>query len=219
MIQMSEYKCVIFDLDGTIIDSSKGIRRSIEETIKVLGLQKMSDVQVESCIGPPIQDSFKRIYQVAESEANEMASVFRNFYKEKYLYEAEVYRGMSEFINSLQRNRIVTMIATYKREDYTEKLLKQFGLWELFDYVKGADFAGKLKKLDIINLCIKKSRCHPNEIVMIGDTFHDSEAAYQAGIDFIAVTYGFGFEPMECVNEAVYIAESVSDLKEYFSRG
>lgn len=212
---MNKYKCVIFDLDGTIIDSSEGIRKSIEETIKTLNLQKMSDVQLESCIGPPIQDSFRKIYGVDENEVNKMASVFRNFYKEKYLYEAEIYDGMIELINSLQHNKIMTMIATYKREDYTKKLLKKFGIWGLFDYVKGADFEGKLKKTDIINQCIEKSQCKRSEIVMLGDTFHDSIAACEAGIDFIAVTYGFGFKATESVNEAIFIADSVSELEDY----
>ena len=178
----------------------------------------MSDMQLESCIGPPIQESFRRIYGVDEVRANEMASIFRNLYKEKYLYDAEVYSGMPEVINTLKHNGIMVMIATYKREDYTEKLLKKFGLWNQFDYVKGSDFDGRLKKSDIIKMCIEKSQCNREECIMIGDTFHDGDAAYEIGVDFLAVTYGFGFKAKESVDGAIFIADSVLELKDYFER-
>ncbi len=215
---MNRYKCVIFDLDGTIIDSSSGIRKSIEETIKVLNFSQMDEAELESCIGPPIQDSFRRIYHLNEKDANDAAAVFREYYKEKYLYDAEVYQGMKELLKQLRSHGILTMIATYKREDYTMKLLEKFDLLKLFDYVKGSDFEGKLKKADIINLCMEQSQCSKNEIVMVGDTSHDSGAACEVGLDFIAVTYGFGFQANSNVKGAICTVDSVQELSDYFGK-
>lgn len=212
---MSKYKCIIFDLDGTILDTSAGIRRSIEESIRILKLPEMTNAQLESCIGPPIQNSFKNIYHMEMEEATAAAAVFRNLYKEKYLCDAVVYDGMLEVFKHLKKCGMKIMIATYKREDYTLTLLEKFGLLDIFDYVKGSDFEGKLSKADIIRLCIEQGGCSDEEVVMIGDTTHDSKAAQEMEIDFVAVTYGFGFKPLELIEEAVYIANTAEEIKEF----
>ena len=212
---MSKYKCIIFDLDGTILDTSEGIRKSVEESIVVLKLPAMTDSQLQSCIGPPIQNSFKNIYKMEIEEANEAAAVFRDLYKGKYLYDACLYAGMMQMLDNLKKSGMKIMIATYKREDYTLTLLEKFGLLKVFDYVKGSDFEGKLTKSDIIRMCIEQSECSDEEVIMIGDTIHDSSAAQSLGIDFIAVTYGFGFKQLEEIKEAVYVADSVADIKSY----
>lgn len=214
-INMSKYKCVLFDLDGTIIDSSSGVKKSIVETIELLKLPAMREEELDSCIGPPIQKSFQKIYNMQKSEADEAAAVFRKIYREKNLFDAVIYDDMMKLIDFLKNQNIKIMIATYKREDYTIELLEKFDLYNKFDFVKGADFEGKLTKSDIMNICIEQSGCNKEEVVMIGDTIHDLGAAQELGVDFIAVTYGFGFKDIAENIDAVFVASNVKDICDY----
>ena len=213
---MSKYKCVLFDLDGTIIDSSEGVKKSISESIEILGLPQLTESQLESCIGPPIQRSFKVLYEMDEKQANDSAAVFRNIYKDKYLFDAIIYDGIVDLIKALKREGVKVMIATYKREDYMRILLEKFELLELFDNVKGADFEGKLNKSDIIRMCIAESGCDVRDVVMVGDTIHDQTAAENVGIDFVAVTYGFGFKKPDKLENVTFVADYAKDMEKFF---
>ena len=177
----------------------------------------MREEELESCIGPPIQNSFQRIYNMQKSEADEAAAVFRKIYKEKNLFDAVIYDDMMMLLELLRSQNIKIMIATYKREDYTIELLEKFDLYNKFDFVKGSDFEGKLTKSDIMNICIDECGCSKEEVVMIGDTIHDLGAANELGVDFIAVTYGFGFKDDVEDIKAVYVAKTVNEICDYMS--
>lgn len=218
MKKMNRYKCVIFDLDGTVLDTSEGIRRALYDTIEQQGFPKMSEEQMQSCIGPPVQLSLQRIYGLSEQQANAAAEVFRESYKNKYLFLAKEYEGIFKLLTQLRTKAVKVMIAIYKREDYTVTLLKQLGLYEQFDFVMGSDFEGKRTKAYIINQCIQQYGCKLNEAIMIGDTIHDSTAAEDTGIDFLAVTYGFGFHSKQDTKQtnAIYVASNPDEIASFF---
>lgn len=210
---MKKYNCVIFDLDGTLMDTSIGVLKSVKYTIDKMKFEELSEEELRLFIGPPIQNSFRNKYRLDDNKTNEAALMFRNSYKEKFLYDAEVYPGVIELLSYLRSNNILTMVATYKREDYTLMLLEHFGLNKYFDFIKGSDMEGQLTKTDIVNLCIEKSGQNKDNIVLIGDTKHDELGAKEAKIDFIAVTYGFGFKKGEKVEDAICVCDYVRDLE------
>lgn len=217
---MKNYKCVIFDLDGTLMDTSIGVLKSIKYTIEKMNFKELSEDELRLFIGPPIQNSFRNKYKLDDDTTNKAASTFRNAYKEKFLYDAEIYSGIVELLSYLREKNILTMVATYKREDYTLMLLEHFGLDKYFDFIKGSDMEGKLTKADIVNLCIEKSGQDKENVVLIGDTNHDSIGAEKARIDFIAVTYGFGFKSindLEAYNN-IFCAKSSYELIDYFDK-
>ena len=88
-------------------------------------------------------------------------------------------------------------VATYKREDYALELLKHFHFDQYCEPMHGADNLNVLKKEDIVNLCIHEMNASREECVLVGDTEHDALGAVKAGVAFLAVTYGFGFQPGE----------------------
>lgn len=211
---MSKYNCVIFDLDGTLMDTSIGVLKSVDYTIDKMNLKQLPENELRTFIGPPIQNSFRSKFNLNDDDTNKAAAMFRQAYKDKFLYDAEIFAGMIELLSHLKQNNILTMVATYKREDYTMMLLEHFGLSKYFDFIKGSDMEGKLTKADIVNLCIDRSGLDRDQIVLIGDTVHDAIGAKKAGIDFIAVTYGFGFRKGDIVDDSVGIFDSISDLQE-----
>lgn len=210
------YHSVLFDLDGTVLDTSSGILKAVDGTIRQCGFPDIPWEQKRSMIGPPIQRSLQRIYGLTAEQTAEAASVFRQLYAEKYLMDAVPYPGIHELLRRLREDGWKVGIATYKRDDYAQRLMGEMGISALCDVALGSD--GKQQtKADIIQICLRGMECpHPSACVMVGDTVHDWEGARNAGTAFVGVTYGFGFtSAKEVLNlSALGAADSVPDLKE-----
>ena len=201
-------KNVIFDLDGTLLDTSEGILLSVEHTVKELGFKELTLEQKLSFIGPPVQNSLKRLYGLSDRDAQKGAEIFREYYKEEALLMAEPYDGIFTLCETLKNNGVRMAVATYKREDYALKLLCAKGFDRYCDPMHGADNNNILKKEDIIIMCVDEMGVQKEECVLIGDTDNDAKGAMQAGIPFIGVTYGFGFRSRDDLKEYPYIGVS-----------
>jgi len=190
---MIEY--AVFDLDGTLLDTSEGIIGAAIYTMHQYGLPAPEKSEYKKLIGPPIQDTFQKLYGLSNEAAMDMANVFRDFYKtDQYLFMAEPYEGIYELFETLVKTGIKVGVATYKREDYAVRLLREKGFDKYTRYMFGADFEGKLKKSDIIRSCLSQMGCTDySKAVYIGDSKSDGIGANTVQIPFIAVTYGFGF--------------------------
>lgn len=210
-----QYKCVVFDVDGTLLDTSEGIISAVRYTINQFGLPPLDDKTIRSFIGPPIQKSFQNTFGFEDEKIQKMAAVFRDRYKEADLLKAVPYDGIYDVFEALKANGIKPAIATYKRQDYAQTLLKHFHFDEYTDILFGSDFDGKLKKHDIIALALKEAGITDNsEAVMVGDSDNDAVGAEKNEMDFIGVTYGFGFRSREEVNalRAIGAADSTAEL-------
>lgn len=212
---MYRYKLVIFDLDGTLLDTSVGIIEAVKYAIQTSGKNLPDRKELETYIGPPIQDSFAKTFKINGKELDNMALKFRNRYKDYELLKAMPYSNIYKICEKLIKQNCILAVATYKREDYALKLLKCFGFDKYMGIIQGADFDGKLSKADIIKKVIEVSGIKDyKEIVMIGDTIHDAKGAESLGIDFIAVTYGYGFKTADDVKNINIIgaAKTTEDI-------
>ena len=211
------YDVAVFDLDGTLLDTTRGVLDAVKYTIEKMGYHELSKERLASFIGPPIQDSFAAAYGLSGPVLQELATVFRDRYKGPDLLKAEPYEGIYELCQGLIDRGIEPAVATYKREDYAVTLLKHFGFGNYMKIMHGADHENRLKKQDIIRMCIAEAGVTDlRRVVMIGDTLHDAAGAEKLGVDFIAVTYGFGFHEEKDLDGVsnVGIAEKPLDILE-----
>lgn len=210
-----KYKLVIFDLDGTLMDTSSGILMAVKDTIKEHGMPVLSEEQIRTFIGPPIQWSFEAQYGISKEEAQHMADTFRALYSTKHLLGAVPYPGIYDLLQALKEKGMKSAIATYKREDYALRLLKHYHFDNYTDIMYGGDNDGTLKKRDIIQKCIDTAGVkNLNEVVMVGDTLHDSNGAKELGVDFIGVSYGFGFHG-EDAKGIDYMANTTEEILKF----
>lgn len=218
---MNNYELAIFDVDGTLLDTSKGVISSLKYVIEQYGLDMPQDETLAAFIGPPVQETFRSRFGLSGNAPDEAADLFRTHYKEKDLFKAEPYDGIFELLEKLKANDVKIAAATYKREDYALDILAHFGFDSYSNIMYGSDLNGKLKKSDIIMKCVNESGISPNSAVMIGDTSNDRIGAELAGIDFIAVTYGFGYKKGVSDHElkGVKVAHSPRDLGDYIICG
>lgn len=215
VIAMDEYELVIFDVDGTLLDTSEGILASAIYTIENFGYEVPSKEILRTYIGPPIQKSFANSLCVSEEIANKMADCFRNRYKDIDLLKAECYEGILNVFQQLNENGFKLAIATYKRQDYAEKIVDHFGFTKYTSMVFGSDFEGNFSKADIIRNAIVASKItNHKKVVMVGDTENDAIGAAELGIDFIGVTFGFGYQKEDDVigKNIIGIANKPKDI-------
>lgn len=215
------YEAVLFDLDGTVLDTSEGIAISVRDTIEHFDLPKFEYEDLLKFIGPPIEWSFEDKCGVTGDKLKEVSNYFRDRYANYNLLLAKPYEGMYELLDFLKSKGIPMGIATYKRQAYATTLLMHYRFGEYMDVMIGSDFEGKLTKADIINICIEKlGGGDPSRVLMVGDSKHDANGAKIVGAPFAGVSYGFGFgkfggENIDEYDHVIY-ADKPLDLKALF---
>lgn len=219
LFKMKKYEIAVFDVDGTLLDTTEGVLAAVKYTISEMGLAPLREEQLLTFIGPPIQDSFAKAYHLEGEILQTIATCFRNRYKDYELFKAAPYVGIYDVFDALSDRGVKLAVATYKRQDYAEAILRHFNFDRYTNILYGADHENKLKKVDIIRKCMDDLGIHDyNRAVMIGDSSHDAIGAKQIGMDFIGVTYGFDFkQPSDVLQfEAVGAADSPMDILRYF---
>ena len=150
-----------------------------------------------SIIGPPIKVSLKEQYGLSEEAADKALAVFREYYETKELFSASLYPGIPALLELLQSRGVKVALGTYKMKNFAMRILEHFDIAKYFNFVGAADPEGKMTKTDILNLCADKlNGGRKKGILMIGDSRFDAVGAMEAHMDFLAVTYGFGFKNM-----------------------
>lgn len=203
---------VLFDLDGTLLDTSEGVLESVHFVMGQMGLKSLCTMELSGFNGFPIQDSFMKYCHCNHKQALEAANLFREYYRKEALFKAKPYDGIVELCRKLHESGYKLAVATYKREDYALRLLAHFGFDRYCVSMHGADKSNIMKKSDIIKLCLNDLGGRKEECVLIGDTENDAASAYDVGISFLPVTYGYGFRSKKDAAEFACIGIAVCPL-------
>ena len=207
-------KGIIWDLDGTLLDTTEGVMYAVEKTVAQLKLAPLKPDILKQFVGPPMQDSFVKFYGFDGTSALKAANLFRENYKKESLFKATLYPHTMETLRAL-KNRGYTMgVATNKSHDNALSIVEHFGISSFCDCVLGSDLGGKLKKADIIKKCLFELSIDSDEAVYIGDSSYDLQGAEEVGMQFFGVSYGFGFKKGE--NMGHTLLDSMREIEEVF---
>lgn len=211
---MKDYKVVIFDLDGTLADTSEGIYNCIRYAQKEMNLPDISAEQMRSHIGPPMQESYARNFGLKDCELEQAVALHKEYALSKGLYEAQIYEGIPFLLQQLKDNGMKVAVATLKFEETAREMLKHLKVSDFFEVICGTLSEIKLTKSQLLDKCIAICQETKEHALLIGDSAYDAIGAQEAGIDFLGVTYGFGFTSQQDVNEYpnVGCASTVEDI-------
>lgn len=216
-----KYRTVIFDVDGTLFDTSPGIFKCIEFVLKNMHYDSIDEKELRKFIGPPVYESFLNICKMTDKEAETATQMYRSAYVEQFIGLSKLYDGIEALLKKLKSEGVKLCIATMKTQPQIEKLLSIFNLTDTFDVVASASVNVKKSKSDIINEVLKATNTGCKDAVMIGDSIYDAVGAKQSGTDFVAVSYGFGISSEQQLKDAEmeynYYAGNVEMLCEYLS--
>ncbi|HEM3216954.1 TPA: HAD family hydrolase [Streptococcus suis 2524] len=208
------YQTILFDLDGTLTDSGQGILNSVAYALEKMGIEEPDTANLNRFIGPPLYESFSRFYQLNPEDTQSAVDAFRVYFKEKGMFENQLYPGIIPLLEELRTAGKTLVIATSKPEIFAKQILEHFGITHYFDVIAGASLdSSRISKADVIGYAINQLEAFPKHAVMIGDREHDIEGARMHQLPAIGVLYGYGSKQEFEKARATMIVETVQDLK------
>ena len=214
---MAKFDVVLFDFDGTVADTSPGIKDGLSYAFELNNLPLMTDEEMDRFIGPPLNDSFVKYCNVSPQKADSMVLDFRGHYHTKAIDKFIIYSCIEEAVKILKNKGLLVAIATSKPEPMAIYILKKAGIFELFDIVQGATLDGKLvKKADVIKRVLERESIKGKKVLMVGDTEFDIIGAHANNIEALWVNYGFGTKENAIKENPEYIADTQEDMVEFF---
>lgn len=211
---MRGYSHVIFDLDGTLTDPGEGIINSLLYALDFFGIQGDPRL-LRRFVGPPLIDSFMKFYSFSEEQAREAVKRYREYFREKGVFENQIYEGIPELLSVLKEQDKKLAIATTKPTVFARQVLEYFQIDHYFedDLVIGSYLDGRRTvKSELISVALDLLPKDGGTLVMVGDRKYDIIGAKTHSIDSIGVTYGYGDEEEIFLVEPTYIAHSVDEL-------
>ncbi len=187
---------ILFDLDGTLIDTSEGITKSVQYALNKRGYVGHSLQSLQSFIGPPLREQFMNFTGADLDEGTRLVATYREYYTETGIFECRPYDGIEAMLRRLVRKEKKLLVATSKPEVFARRILEHFSLDGYFTFIGGAELDNtRTDKVSVIRYvldCAGGIDTLSSRAVMVGDTHFDIEGAKLAGICSIGVTYGFG---------------------------
>lgn len=208
------FRNIIFDLDGTLTDSRESIFNSLRYALGRLQFDSIPEVLPNAFIGPPLQKSFKELFGFNEKNTELAVGFFREYYGKHGIYEGLPFPGMVELLAQLYEEGAQLFVATSKFEKYAWDIIRHFEMERYFVDLKGSDYKGSYTKALLIEKLMVDYRLEPDDTVMIGDTAFDIIGAKEAGVQSIAVNYGFGEEEKLKSNAPDYFMDDLDALAE-----
>lgn len=212
-------KCILFDLDGTLFDSSEGIKMCYRKGLAHFGIVIENDSELDKVIGPSLYDSYSQFFGLKGDEVTEAVRIYRELYSSDGIYKVRMYDGVEKMLDSLKQNSFTICLATSKPHVMAQRILEFSGLKPYFDVVCGANLDGSMSdKVELISECLKLSDfTDKSRIFMVGDRFYDIVGAIRAGVHSVGVTYGFGSHQELSDAGAEYIADSPQMVAEWLT--
>lgn len=212
-------KAILFDLDGTIINSEEGITKCVQYALKAYGVDEPDLKKLLCFIGPPLDPVFRERYGMTEKEAFQAVQKYRERFDQKGIFECSLYEGVAEVIRSFKEKGYVLALASSKPEPACRRILEHFHLLPCFDEVVGSTLDGtistKQEVLEELGRRMEHMHISKDEMCLIGDTKYDAAGAVKFGIRCIGVTYGFGTREELTAAGAAVVFDRIEEVESY----
>ncbi len=201
---------VLFDLDGTVLDTNNLIVQSFQHTYKtVSGIEKDRDYIVKS-FGEPLAVTMEREFEIPTDEA---IRIYREFQYDSFENLIDVFPGMDQVTIRLFNKGYKLGVVTSRLRNTTVRGLKKYNILNYFDCIITADDTKKHKPHpEPINMALEKLQSKPEQTLMIGDSLFDIKCAHNAGVKSAIVTWSELSEEEYMIENPDYIIEKAEDI-------
>ena len=183
-------RLVLFDLDGTLVDSSPGIHAAVRYAAAALGLPEPTARQLRGMVGPPLQDGFALVLRVPVADVPRAVAAYREHYAAGALLQATVHDGVPDLLAALRAAGATLAVATSKPEPFAVRLLEHTGLLPAFASVHGATMDGLVRHKDQVVAAALAAHPDGRDPVLVGDRSHDVLGAAAHGLPCIGAGWG-----------------------------
>jgi len=189
-------QAVVWDLDGTIMDSQAGILETMRHTLAGMGCEAPSPQELFGWIGPSFPSSLRRWTNLDEHGVAQAIEVYRDFYEAQGTLMSEPFPGVLDVLHSLRHQGVVQGLATSKPRTQALGMLERVGVLDFFSAL-GCAFDNETRgtKLEVMSDAMAELALigiTSDQLVMVGDRIHDFEAAAELGVESIGVAWGYG---------------------------
>jgi phosphoglycolate phosphatase len=209
------FTSILFDLDGTIVDSAPGITATLAYTFREMGRPLPSPAELLAYVGPPILDSFRERAGMSLGEAAEALAIYRPRYLEVGALDSTVFPGVAAVIRAVHAAGIPISLATSKPETPATLMLSHYRLLQEFDIITGAsDDEVRSSKADVVAEALVRLAAIGADLsnpVLVGDRKHDIEGAAANDIPTIFADWGYGSAEEQA--GAIAVARTPADLQ------
>ena len=206
---------VIFDLDGTLTDSARGIVSSFRHALGEIGAAVPDGDLASRIVGPPMHHTLRAMGLGDNADA--AIAAYRADYTTRGWAMNSLFDGIAELLADLQAAGVRLAVATSKAEPTAQRIIAHFGLDQHFEVVAGASVDGsRATKADVVAHALAQLEPLPDRVLMVGDRSHDVEGAAEHGIDTVVVGWGYGhadFDEPDAVAALAHVS-TVDDLRE-----
>jgi phosphoglycolate phosphatase len=213
-----KYDLIVFDWDGTLMDSTRLISKSLQNACADIGLAIPSETDALYVIGLGLADTFRHVAPgIDEDRKTQLAERYRHHFLALEGHGAPLYDGVREMLSDLHGRGRRLAVATGKARRGLERVLDASGLRPWFEATRCADEGFAKPHPDMLLMLLDITGVEPKRAVMVGDTTHDLELAANAGIDAVAVSYGAHDEKLLSTRPAKARCGSVAELHRWLA--
>ena len=212
------FRNILFDLDGTLTDPIEGFAASVNHALVGLGMSPVSVDHLKQFVGPPLEETMRRLVGDSPEGIREAISLYRERYGRIGFLENSVYPGIKEIIEALDGRGASLYLATSKPVVFAERILNHFGLADHFRGIYGSQLDGThANKKHLIRHVLDSETLAASSAVMIGDRMHDVVGASANGLRTVGVLWGYGSRTELQDAGAASLCEAPSDLPSVLS--
>lgn len=181
---------LLFDLDGTLVDSSPGILNAFRHTFEHFNIPCPDEPELMTLIGPPLQVTFEQLFSTTE-EVELAVTTFRTYYNTKGVHECQLYKGIKDSLTELVNRGHQLFVTTSKNQPMADLMIDEQELSTYFTAIYGA-LDTRHHKADVIRACLNDYQLAPEESFIIGDTSFDMIGGQETGIHTVFANWGYG---------------------------
>jgi phosphoglycolate phosphatase len=202
---------LLFDLDGTLTDSSAGIVRCFAHALEAVGAEAR-EIPLTVCIGPTLPVVFRELLGSGEPRAIDKAiAAYRERFETTGMFENTLYPGVGHALAELRRRGHRLRVVTAKPRPYAQRILQHFEIAPFFDAIHGPTLEDRShSKAILIEEALRDAAS--GRAMMIGDRAEDIRGARANGIPAIAARWGYGSAEELSEAEPTYTADDISDV-------
>ena len=212
---MTRYAAVLFDWDGTVMDSTYSIASSIQLASADLELPVPSIQQASWVIGLSLESA---LYRAVPDLTAEQMPLFLERYRYHFMQRdphIKLFDGILPFMGELRGRQIALGVATGKSRQGLDRVLQQVNLSTFFDATRCADETRSKPDPEMLHQLLAELMLEPEQVLMVGDTVHDIHMAANAGMDSVAVTYGAHDPQALAKAEPTVMVDNVAQMRDW----
>ncbi|EJF50691.1 phosphatase [Enterococcus sp. C1] len=215
---MKKIECVIFDLDGTLLDSRECSIKATKAAFTEMGLKVPSEVVIEHYMGIPIEESFFKMSEqpLDQETATELIRIFRTYYQTYEESTLNVFPEIPHVLEILMKRKVPCFVVSSKKTAVVKRNLAAQSLVAFFEEIIGSDAVSHYKPHpEGIDKVVTHYQFDPTRTIMVGDAIFDIQMGKAAGVKTIAVTWGSHDAKKLSAEKPDALAEVPQDILDY----